>query len=58
MLVILLLAFIAASLDGVPGDEGLLAPGLARGFLRLAPLLSRLLSRLRPVYPPPTLPPL
>jgi len=57
MLVVLLLAFIAALLDGVPGDEILLAPGIAKGLSRLAPFLSRLLSRLRPVYPPPMLPP-
>jgi hypothetical protein len=58
MLVLLMLAFIAAVLDGVPGDEVLLAPGIARGLSRLAPLLTRLLTRLRPVVPPPLPPPL
>jgi hypothetical protein len=58
MLVVLLLAFIAAMLDGVPGDELILAPPLAKQLLRIAPLLTRLLAKLRPVYPPPMSPPL
>jgi type VI secretion system secreted protein VgrG len=49
VLVLLLLAFIAAVLDGVPGDEVVVGGGLAR---QLYPLLARLLSRFRPVYPP------
>jgi hypothetical protein len=57
MLVILLLAFIATLLDPLPGDEVLVAPLLTRQLIRLAPLVTRLLSKWRPVYPPPTLPP-
>jgi hypothetical protein len=48
----------AAMLDGVPGDELILAPPLAKQLLRIAPLLTRLLAKLRPVYPPPMSPPL
>jgi type VI secretion system secreted protein VgrG len=57
MLVILLLAFIATLIDPLPGDEVLVAPLLTRQLIRLAPLVTRLLSKWRPVYPPPTLPP-
>jgi type VI secretion system secreted protein VgrG len=57
MIVVLLLAFIAALLDGIPGDEILLGPGVAKGLSRLAPVLARLLSRFRPVFPPMLPPP-
>ncbi|NUQ78844.1 MAG: type VI secretion system tip protein VgrG [Polyangiaceae bacterium] len=57
MTVLLLLALIAALFDGVPGDELLLAPHVVRGLLRLAPLLTGLFSKFRPVYPRPRFPP-
>ena len=62
LLVLLMLAFIAAVLDGVPGDE--VAAGASLGKVlgdlwpRLAPILLHLLSKLKPVYPSPMLPPL
>ncbi|MCK6591093.1 MAG: hypothetical protein L6Q76_26370, partial [Polyangiaceae bacterium] len=57
MLVVLLLAFVALLLDPLPGDEALIAPALARQLWRFAPLVTRLLSRFRPVHPPPMVPP-
>jgi type VI secretion system secreted protein VgrG len=61
LLVLLLLAFIAAVLDGVPGDEiavgARLAQVLGRLWPRLAPILLLPLLKMQPVYPPPMLPP-
>jgi type VI secretion system secreted protein VgrG len=61
LLALLLLAFVAAVLDGVPGDEVGVGAGLgkalARLWPRLAPILLPLLFKLTPVNPPPMLPP-
>jgi hypothetical protein len=53
--------FVAAVLDGVPGDEVVVGAGLVKAlgrlWPRLAPILLLLLLKLKPVHPPPMLPP-